>query len=95
MVPRPRTLSCPLAVSRLCLLRDREKSLQRCLDPHHIFITHVRARRSMAHTRKGGEGGEAEGWGGAMEDNVAFQFSLGPAKTAVVLTITEEVNARV
>ncbi|CBJ31781.1 conserved unknown protein [Ectocarpus siliculosus] len=38
----------------------------------------------------GGEGGEAEGWGGAMEDNVAFQFSLGPAKTAVVLTITEE-----
>ncbi|CAM9564326.1 unnamed protein product, partial [Hapterophycus canaliculatus] len=38
----------------------------------------------------GPEGGEADGWAGAVEDNVAFQFSLGPAKTAVVLTITEE-----
>lgn len=41
--------------------------------------------------QKGAEGGDAQGWGGAVEDNVAFQFSLGPAKTAVVLTITEEV----
>lgn len=42
---------------------------------------------------KGAEGGDAQGWGGAVEDNVAFQFSLGPAKTAVVLVITEEVCA--
>lgn len=56
---------------------------------------HTPALVDGSHTLKGGEGGEAEGWGGAMEDNVAFQFSLGPAKTAVVLTITEEVNARV
>lgn len=40
--------------------------------------------------QKGARGGE-EGWGGSIEDSVAFHFSLGPAKTAVVLVITEEV----
>ncbi|CAM9530089.1 unnamed protein product, partial [Scytosiphon promiscuus] len=46
--------------------------------------------KDAAGATDGMEGGEADGWAGAVEDNVAFQFSLGPAKTAVVLTITEE-----
>ena len=46
---------------------------------------------TCVYVRGGVEGAAAggENWGG-FEDNVAFQFSLGPAKTAVVLTITEE-----
>lgn len=42
-------------------------------------------------SQKSEDGAGGEGWG-SMEDNVAFQFSLGPAKSAVVLTIMEEVN---
>lgn len=51
------------------------------------------ANDNPCNSQNGTEGGEADGWAGAVEDNVAFQFSLGPAKTAVVLTITEEVGA--
>lgn len=51
-----------------------------------VFVVFVFAPRQKG--AEGGAGGDA--WG-AVEENVAFQFSLGPAKTAVLLTITEEV----
>lgn len=51
-----------------------------------------RDHRNSAHTALDRTHVSPQGDEDWVDDNVAFQFSLGPAKTAVVLIITEDVS---